>query len=82
MLRDISHFTSRLSKLDGFEDTGEYLENIIQSKEVKVAAPPSTPSPAPPVSAPLVATPADAPLPLPARRDTPADEAPEEKAST
>lgn len=40
MLRDIDHFETRLSNLDGFEDAGEYLREIVKSKEVATPAPP------------------------------------------
>ena len=43
MLRDINFFEARLGKIDGFDDTAEYLTNIINSKEVqKTTAAPST----------------------------------------
>lgn len=32
MLNDVEFITSKLGKLDGFGDTGEYLEKIIESK--------------------------------------------------
>lgn len=35
MLRDIELFTSKLGKLDGFGDAGEYLTKIINGKEIK-----------------------------------------------
>lgn len=40
MLRDIDYFESRLGKLGGFEDAGEYLRTIAKSKEVVSAPPP------------------------------------------
>ena len=49
MLHDIEFFQSRLSKIDGFEDTGEYLLGIIRSREVK-SAPAAPATAAPPVS--------------------------------
>jgi hypothetical protein len=38
MLRDIDYFTARLGKIDGFDDAGEYLANIIKSKEIQQTA--------------------------------------------
>ena len=35
MLHDVDFFQSRLSKIDGFGDTGDYLKGIINSKEVR-----------------------------------------------
>lgn len=40
MLRDIEYFESRLGKIDGFEDVGEYLANIVKSKVISSAASP------------------------------------------
>ncbi|GAB1314385.1 Vacuolar protein sorting-associated protein 54 [Madurella fahalii] len=55
MLGDVEYFQSRLGKIDGFEDAGDYLIKIIKSKEVTApepapapaaaSAPTSTPSP-------------------------------------
>ncbi|KHO01469.1 Vps54-like protein [Metarhizium album ARSEF 1941] len=42
MLRDVEFFSSRLGKINGFGDTGDFLANIVKSKEVK----PKTPEPA------------------------------------
>lgn len=42
MLHDVEFFQSRLGKIDGFGDAGEYLTTIIKSKEIKSAAPPET----------------------------------------
>ena len=47
MLRDIDHFQSRLSGLDGFEDAGEYLRSIAKAKEVAAPEPPPAPAPTP-----------------------------------
>ncbi|KAK3328427.1 Vps54-like protein-domain-containing protein [Cercophora scortea] len=47
MLRDVEHFQSRLGKMDGFEDAGEYLVNIIKSKVLKPLAPAPPPPSAP-----------------------------------
>lgn len=41
MLRDMEFFASRLGKINGFGDTGDFLANIVKSKEVK----PKTPEP-------------------------------------
>ncbi|KAK9443697.1 Vps54-like protein [Metarhizium brunneum] len=41
MLRDVEFFSSRLGKINGFGDTGDFLANIVKSKEVK----PKTPEP-------------------------------------
>ncbi|KAL1870288.1 hypothetical protein VTK73DRAFT_2702 [Phialemonium thermophilum] len=35
MLRDIEYFESRLGKIDGFDDTGKYLADIVKAKEVE-----------------------------------------------
>lgn len=40
MLRDVDFFIAKLGKLDGFNDTGDFLKNIINSREVKNAASP------------------------------------------
>ncbi|KAK4105080.1 Vps54-domain-containing protein [Parathielavia hyrcaniae] len=55
MLRDVEFFQSRLGKIDGFEDAGGHLVNIIKSK--KIAAPPEPPvvEPAPPAPTPAPA---------------------------
>ncbi|KAK4179494.1 putative vacuolar protein sorting-associated protein 54 [Triangularia setosa] len=42
MLRDVEFFQSRLGKIDGFEDAGEYLFQIINSKTVAEAVPASS----------------------------------------
>ena len=39
MLRDVEFFRSRLSKLDGSADIGDYVFNIVNNKAVKEAAP-------------------------------------------
>ncbi|KAB5531254.1 Vps54-like protein-domain-containing protein [Coniochaeta sp. 2T2.1] len=54
MLRDIDHFESRLSGLDGFEDAGEYLRSIAKAKEVAAPEPPPPAPPAAPVLAPML----------------------------
>ncbi|EXF77171.1 hypothetical protein CFIO01_13646 [Colletotrichum fioriniae PJ7] len=42
MLRDVDFFITKLGKLDGFGDAGEYLKSFINAKEIKsaVASPP------------------------------------------
>ncbi|KAH8888900.1 Vps54-domain-containing protein [Thozetella sp. PMI_491] len=47
MLRDVEFFKAKLSKIDGFDDAGDYLEKIIQGKEIKTSPPPAATSPAP-----------------------------------
>ncbi|OLN84888.1 Vacuolar protein sorting-associated protein 54, chloroplastic [Colletotrichum chlorophyti] len=42
MLRDVDFFVAKLGKLDGFRDAGDYLKNIINSKEIKRTASPPT----------------------------------------
>ncbi|KAK5662771.1 hypothetical protein OQA88_6178 [Cercophora sp. LCS_1] len=71
MLRDVEHFQSRLGKIDGFEDTADYLSKIIKDRELRAATP--TPS----ASAPPAASPDSAP---PAGSDT--AEAPNEGATS
>lgn len=44
MLNDIDFFATKLGKLDGFGDTGDFLERIIKAKKVEVEAPPPNPS--------------------------------------
>ncbi|KAM5342451.1 hypothetical protein ACJ41O_013417 [Fusarium nematophilum] len=39
MLHDVEFLTTKLGKLDGFGDTGEYLQKIIRSKQVKAEEP-------------------------------------------
>lgn len=51
MLRDVEFFESRLGKIDGFEDAGEHLTNIIKSKEVKEVKTAAAPTPAPAAAA-------------------------------
>ncbi|KAH7165992.1 Vps54-like protein-domain-containing protein [Dactylonectria macrodidyma] len=41
MLNDIDFFATKLGKLDGFGDTGEFLVKIIESKKVEVEQPPT-----------------------------------------
>lgn len=40
MLSDIKLFRAKLEHIDGFGDTGNYLEDIIDAKQVKSASPP------------------------------------------
>jgi vacuolar protein sorting-associated protein 54 len=39
MNNDVEFLTTKLGKLDGFGETGEYLQKIIKSKQVKVVEP-------------------------------------------
>lgn len=41
MVRDVDFFSSRLGKINGFGDAGDFLGDIVKSKEVK----PKTPEP-------------------------------------
>ncbi|KAK4127633.1 Vps54-domain-containing protein [Parathielavia appendiculata] len=50
MLRDVEYFQSRLGKIDGFEDAGDHLLNIIKSK--KIVTPEPVTATAPPAPAP------------------------------
>ena len=43
MLRDVDLFVSKLGKVDGFGDAGEYLTDIVKAKEV---TPKEEPAPA------------------------------------
>lgn len=43
MNNDIEFLTTKLGKLDGFRDTGEYLQKIIKSKQVKTVEPATEP---------------------------------------
>lgn len=40
MLRDIEYFQAKLQHIDGFGETGNYLRDIIKSKQVKSASAP------------------------------------------
>lgn len=61
MLGDVEYFQSRLGKIDGFDDAGDYLIKVIKSKEV--TAPEPAPAPAPATSP--ATAPATAPAPTP-----------------
>lgn len=39
MSNDVDFLTTKLGKLEGFGDTGEYLQKIIKSKQVKTVEP-------------------------------------------
>lgn len=39
MNNDIEFLTTKLGKLDGFGETGEYLQKIVKAKQVKVVEP-------------------------------------------
>ncbi|KAH6626427.1 vacuolar protein sorting-associated protein 54-like protein [Chaetomium sp. MPI-SDFR-AT-0129] len=75
MLRDVEYFQSRLSKIDGFEDTGDHLVSIIMSKQVTAPAPPPTPPAATPAPAAAAAA-----APSPSTSPTPTSPAPAESA--
>ncbi|KAK3308597.1 Vps54-like protein-domain-containing protein [Chaetomium strumarium] len=47
MLRDVEFFQSRLGKIDGFEDAGEYLVSVIKSKQISAPPPPPASAPQP-----------------------------------
>ncbi|KAK4149450.1 vacuolar protein sorting-associated protein 54 [Chaetomidium leptoderma] len=47
MLRDVEFFQSRLGKIDGFEDAGDYLVNMIKGRKISAPSPAPTPEPAP-----------------------------------
>lgn len=40
MLRDFEFFKTKLQHIDGFGNTGDYLIDIVKSKQVKSASPP------------------------------------------
>ncbi|KAK1760784.1 vacuolar protein sorting-associated protein 54 [Echria macrotheca] len=82
MLGDIHHFQTRLSKIDGFEDAGDYLSSVITGKEVKGAAPPASTSPAPPVSTTPAPAPTSAPTPAPTQAPTSSTPPPEPTPAT
>lgn len=42
MLRDLEFFKTKLQHIDGFGDTADHLVQIIKSKQVKSASPPSS----------------------------------------
>jgi vacuolar protein sorting-associated protein 54 len=44
MNNDIEFLTTKLGKIDGFGDTGEYLQKIIKSKQVKTVEPATEPT--------------------------------------
>jgi vacuolar protein sorting-associated protein 54 len=44
MNNDIEFLITKLGKLDGFGDTGEYLQRIIKSKQVKTVEPATEPT--------------------------------------
>lgn len=43
MLRDVEFFSTKLGKLDGFGDAGDFLAGIVKAKEVKTEAPAEEP---------------------------------------
>ncbi len=59
MLRDVEFFQSRLGKIDGFEDAGDFLVKIIKSNKILAPEPVPEPAPAPaPAPTPSAAVPA------------------------
>ncbi|KXX78752.1 Vacuolar protein sorting-associated protein 54 [Madurella mycetomatis] len=46
MLGDVEYFQSRLGRIDGFDDAGDYLIKVIKSKEVTAPEPAPAPTPA------------------------------------
>lgn len=40
MLRDVEFFKTKLQHIDGFGSTGDYLADIIKSKQIKSVVPP------------------------------------------
>ncbi|TEA22400.1 Vacuolar protein sorting-associated protein 54 [Colletotrichum sidae] len=40
MLRDVEFFITKLGKLDGFRDTGDYLKGLVNSKEIRTTVSP------------------------------------------
>lgn len=50
LLRDAEHYETKLGKIDGAADTGQYLIGIV--KEKTIVAPPAA-APAPPAAAPM-----------------------------
>lgn len=52
MLRDVDFFQSRLGKIDGFEDAGDYLLGVIKNKKIIAPEPAPAPAPAPAPSPP------------------------------
>ncbi|KAK4033995.1 vacuolar protein sorting-associated protein 54 [Parachaetomium inaequale] len=67
MLRDVEFFQSRLGKIDGFENAGDYLVKAIKSKQIIAPPPPLAPEPAP--SPPPAPEPAPSPPPAPETTD-------------
>ncbi|KAK4237984.1 vacuolar protein sorting-associated protein 54 [Achaetomium macrosporum] len=64
MLRDVEFFQSRLGKIDGFDDAGKYLVNVIKSKQISAPAPPP-PAPQPASSTTTTTTPSPSTSPSP-----------------
>lgn len=44
MLRDVESFNVRLGKIDGFDEVGDSLLNIVKAKEIKAPATPPPPA--------------------------------------
>ena len=71
ILRDIEYFQSRLAKIDGFQDAGDYLSGIVKSKDIKY---PSAQAQSPPPAQAQAQAQAPAPAPTPSpdiKADTP-----------
>ena len=71
MLRDVEYFTTRLSRIDGFGDAGEYLATIIKTKQIAL---PELPPPAVPDKDEAAVVAAEDEKP-PAEEEKPAEEA-------
>jgi vacuolar protein sorting-associated protein 54 len=78
MLRDVEFFQSRLGKIDGFEDAGDYLLSAIKSKKIIAPEPAPAPTPAP-APAPTAAAPTPTPSPPPASEEKEAMKIPAEE---
>ncbi len=59
MLRDVEFFQSRLGKIDGFEDAGDYLVKIIKSNKILAPEPVPEPTPTPSAAVPAASTDSD-----------------------
>lgn len=61
LLRDAEHYETKLGKIDGAADTGQYLIGIVKEKTIvapAALAPPATPVPGPQAQTPPPTTPA------------------------
>ncbi len=59
MLCDVEFFQSRLGKIDGFEDAGDYLVKIIKSNKIVAPEPVPEPAPTPSTAVPAASTDSD-----------------------